>query len=117
MTDIVKNAIAEKHKLKQELQEQLAQHPISRKIRMLDDIITNFGTTVTSKIGTTKLEQIHELAKSCIAANGGYAKLAEIHGYVNRHGMKVKIGMVKSYMYKYTDLDSSRDKGFSIKAR
>ena len=97
MTDIVKNAIAEKHKLEQELQEQLAQHPISRKIRMLDDIITNFGTTVTSKIGTTKLDQIHELAKSCIAANGGYAKLAEIHGSPRDESKSVYL-----YMYDFT---------------
>lgn len=109
MTNIVKTAIAERTKLEAEL----AQNPLHKKIKMLNEIIANFEEPVTRK--GTKKDKIHQLAKDCIASNGGYAKLAVIAEYVKRHGVQSHIGMLKSYVYSYKDLKPSRSKGFSIR--
>lgn len=105
---IVKNAITERDKLTA----QLENNPVYQKIKMLDAIIANFSDDV--KPSGTKKAQIHKLAIECIREHGS-AKLSVIHDYVNSHGMAVSLGMLKSYMYKYQDIKSSRGRGFYLK--
>lgn len=112
MTNIVKNAIAERKKL----ESALSDNPIVKKIKLLNEIISNFSKTPKEKRGKlTKKDQIHQLAQACMKENGGHAKLGTIHEYLTNHKVPVHIGMLKSYMYKYKDFKPSRSKGFSIR--
>lgn len=112
MTELVKNAIAERAKLELEL----SRNPVFQRIKMLDAIIANFPDNSSNfSTKTTKRDQIHVLAKECIRITGK-AKLADIHAFIEKRGMTVNIGMLKSYMYKYADIKNSRE-GFAIKHR
>lgn len=97
-----------------EVEAELAGHPLQKRLIILTDIIAKLGGEVTQK-GSSKKNIIHQLAKRCIAEQGGYAKLAVIYSYVSNHGVKVSVGTTKSYLYDFTDLKSSRKKGWSAK--
>lgn len=97
-----------------EVEAELASHPLQKRLVILTDIIAKLGGEVTQK-GSSKKDIIHQLAKKCIAEQGGYAKLAAIYDYVVRHGVKVSSGTTKAYLYDFTDLKSSRKKGWSVK--